>query len=196
MRELVINAFAHRQYLQHDAPVFIAIYDSRIEITSPGGLPRGQTATRALAGYSKIRNDVLAKALNYMRFIEEWGSGLRRVNKVFADYGLRDISLEDAGFAVKMNVYRSVAGKTVASSYNEPVNPDSTGKKQKNEPVNAVYRAIRVNPGINMPAIMAIVGKSRATIKRSIVELKEQGKIEFRGAPKTGGYYCKDEPLA
>lgn len=40
MRELVINAFAHRLYLQHDAPVFIAIYDSRIEITSPGGLPR------------------------------------------------------------------------------------------------------------------------------------------------------------
>ncbi len=214
MRELVINAFAHRQYLQHDAPVFIAIYDSRIEITSPGGLPRGQTAARALAGYSKIRNDVLAKALNYMRFIEEWGSGLRRVNKAFAEYGLPNLSLEDAGFAVKMNVYRSVAGKTVANSgdelvnpdltgkrqqnepVNEPVNPDSAGRKQKNEPVNAVHRAIRGNPGINIPAIMVIVGKSRATIKRSIVELKEQGKIEFRGAPKTGGYYCRDEPLA
>ena len=211
MRELVINAFAHRQYLQHDAPVFIAIYDSRIEITSPGGLPRGQTAARALAGYSKIRNDVLAKALNYMRFIEEWGSGLRRVNKVFADYGLRDISLEDAGFAVKMIVHRSVAGKTASNSegepvsspntgknrkdepINEPVNSDLTGKKQKNEPVNAVLSAVRVNPGINIPAIMAIVGKSRATIKRAIVELKTLGKIEFRGAPKTGGYYCKDE---
>ena len=76
MRELVINAFAHRSYLEHDAPVFLAIYDNRVEITSPGGLPRGQTADRALAGYSKIRNDVLAKALNYMRYIEEWGSGL------------------------------------------------------------------------------------------------------------------------
>ena len=153
----------------------------------------------------------LAKALNYMRFIEEWGSGLRRVNKVFADYGLRDISLEDAGFAVKMIVHRSVAGKNASNSggepvnspktgknrkdepINEPVNSDLTGKKQKNEPVNAVYRAIESNPGINMPAIMVIVGKSRATIKRAIVELKTLGKIEFRGAPKTGGYYCKDE---
>ena len=43
MRELVINAFAHRSYLEHDAPVFIAIYDTRVEITSPGGLPRGCT---------------------------------------------------------------------------------------------------------------------------------------------------------
>ncbi|MBQ7651437.1 MAG: hypothetical protein IJS15_10790 [Victivallales bacterium] len=172
---------------------------------------------------------MLAKALNHMRFIEEWGSGLRRVNKVFADYGLRDISLEDAGFAVKMIVHRSVAGKTASNSggepvnspktgknrkdepinepvnsdltgkkqknepVNEPVNPDLTGKKQKNEPVNAAYRAIESNPGINIPAIMVIVGKSRATIKRAIVELKTLGKIEFRGAPKTGGYYCKDE---
>ena len=160
MRELVINAFAHRQYLQHDAPVFIAIYDTRIEITSPGGLPRGQTAARALAGYSKIRNDMLAKALNYMRFIEEWGSGLRRINKVFAEYGLQNLSLEDAGFAVKMNVYR------VTKTGDEGINPDLSTKKRKdgtaneganegvnegvneggNEGANEVYNAILDNP--------------------------------------------------
>lgn len=116
------------------------------------------------------------------------------------DYGPQNLALKDVGFAVKMNVYRSAPGKITAESVNEPVYSKFTGQKQKNEPVNdpvnAVHCAIRVNPGINMPAIMAIVGKSRATIKRSIVELKEQGKIEFRGAPKTGGYYCKDEPLA
>lgn len=67
LRELVINAFAHRSYIEHDAPVFIAVYDTRVEITSPGGLPRGQTVERAIAGFSKIRNEVLAKALNYMR---------------------------------------------------------------------------------------------------------------------------------
>ncbi len=66
-----------------------------------------------------------------MRFIEEWGSGLRRVNKVFAEYGLQNLSLEDAGFAVKMNVYRSVAGKAVANSGDEPVNSDLTGKNGK-----------------------------------------------------------------
>ena len=106
MRELVINAFAHRSYLEHDAPVFLAIYDNRVEITSPGGLPRGQTADRALAGYSKIRNDVFAKALNYMRYIEEWGSGLRRVNRVLAEYGIRPVAIDEAAFATQMNVYR------------------------------------------------------------------------------------------
>lgn len=128
---------------------------SLIEITSPGGLPRGQTAARALAGYSKIRNDVLAKALNYMRFIEEWGSGLRRVNKVFTDYGLRDISLEDAGFAVKMNAYRAT------KAGDEVVNPDLSSQKRKDDTVNVTVKSggvtindrliesVRKNPGQN-----------------------------------------------
>ena len=205
MRELVINAFAHRLYLQHDAPVFIAIYDSRIEITSPGGLPRGQTAVRALAGYSKIRNDVLAKALNYMRFIEEWGSGLRRVNKVFADYGLREISLEDTGFAVKMNVYRAT------KAGDEVVNPDLSSKKRKDVTVkdtvkdtvndtvkpdavtinDRLIESVRKNPGQNADFHARQLGRTRRTVMRYLSKLS--GLVEFRGAPKTGGYYCKNE---
>ncbi|MBQ6248310.1 MAG: hypothetical protein IJK04_15670 [Kiritimatiellae bacterium] len=57
--------------LDHEAPVFIAVYDNRVEITPPGGLPRGQTVERAVTGFSKIRNEALAKALNYMHLMEE-----------------------------------------------------------------------------------------------------------------------------
>lgn len=200
MRELVVNAFAHRSYLEHDAPVFIAVHDSRVEITSPGGLPRGQTAARAIAGYSKIRNRVLAKALNYMRFIEEWGSGLRRVNDVLKEYGIRDLGFEDVGFAVKMNVGRN---RNVA---NEVVNPECTVKKHSDEVVNEavsevvndgvnttvreVYDGIRLNPGIRKPYLLKIVKASRATIERALAKLRDARKVEFRGAPKTGGYYC------
>ena len=140
MRELVINAFAHRSYIEHDAPVFIAVYDTRVEITSPGGLPRGQTVERAIAGFSKIRNEVLAKALNYMRIIEEWGSGLRRVNGILRDYGTNPVVVEDAGIAVRMNVRRNTvtsdgterekavtaksSGVTVIDTVNVTVNDD------------------------------------------------------------------------
>lgn len=203
MRELVINAFAHRSYLQHNAPVFIAIFDKRVEITSPGGLPRGQTVERALGGFSKIRNEVLAKALNYMRFIEEWGSGLQRVNKVFAEYGLKPISLDDAGIAVKMSIYRSPsekAGIGPRKSGDTPENSQKTRKNRKNEPVNEpvnetvknVHGLICRTPGIKGPSIFAQISKSPATVKRALAELKAKQKIEFRGAPKTGGYYCME----
>ncbi|MBR4372200.1 MAG: winged helix-turn-helix transcriptional regulator [Victivallales bacterium] len=34
-----------------------------------------------------------------------------------------------------------------------------------------------------------LIGKSIPTVSRHLKILKENGKIEFRGAPKTGGYY-------
>ena len=197
MRELVINAFAHRSYLEHNAPVFLAIYDTRVEITSPGGFPRGQTAERAVAGYSKIRNEVLAKALNYMRFIEEWGSGLKRVNEVLGEYGIGKVSVDDAGFAVRMNVYRNQARG------GETVNPKDASKKRTSATVNATVNAtvsatvndmiveiVRANPGIRRPRILELLPTiKRGTLTRRLSDLSSV--IEFRGAPKTGGYYCK-----
>ena len=57
------------------------------------------------------------KALNYMRFIEEWGSGLKRVNEVLGEYGIKKVAVNDAGFAVRMNVYRNTTtGGEVADS--------------------------------------------------------------------------------
>lgn len=195
MRELVINAFAHRSYIEHDAPVFIAVYDTRVEITSPGGLPRGQTVERAIAGYSKIRNEVLAKALNYMRIIEEWGSGLRRVNGILRDYGTGTVELEDAGLAVRMNVRRNTvtsdgtarekavtaksSGVTVIGTVNVTVNDDR----------NRLLSLIKAHPGMRAEHYAQQLGKTRRTIMRYLSQMSAT--VEFRGAPKTGGYYCK-----
>lgn len=132
-----------------------------------------------------------------MRIIEEWGSGLRRVNGILRDYGTGSVELEDAGLAVRMNVHRN----TVPSS--EAVNPKCVTEKSNGEAVNEVvnevvngvvnqiYLAIKSNPGVRKPQLLKIVTTSRATAERSIAQLRHLNKVEFRGAPKTGGYYCK-----
>ena len=194
MRELVINAFAHRSYLEHDAPVFLAIYDNRVEITSPGGLPRGQTADRALAGYSKIRNDVLAKALNYMRYIEEWGSGLRRVNRVLAEYGIRPVAIDEAAFATQMNVYRITApgreGNEGNREGNEPncvPNEPNGHNHDPNEPKDTVLTVLVTlseNPSATIPGLMEVCQVSRETIKRALKTLKDAGRIRRKGGTR------------
>ena len=65
IRELIINAMVHRSYLDHGT-IQVAVYDNRLEITSPGKLPMGQTMERMKEGYSKIRNEALAHAFAYM----------------------------------------------------------------------------------------------------------------------------------
>ena len=63
------------------------MYDNRLEITSPGKLPMGQTIERMKEGYSKIRNEALAFA--YMNLIEHWGSGIPRIIDKVKAAGLR-----------------------------------------------------------------------------------------------------------
>ena len=41
IRELIVNAVVHRSYIDHSS-IQIAIYDDRLEITSPGLFPWGR----------------------------------------------------------------------------------------------------------------------------------------------------------
>ena len=49
VRELVVNAAVHRTYVDGaSSPVSVALCDDRLEVTSPGGLPRGMTVAKML----------------------------------------------------------------------------------------------------------------------------------------------------
>ncbi|WP_420847066.1 winged helix-turn-helix transcriptional regulator [Methanorbis rubei] len=58
-----------------------------------------------------------------------------------------------------------------------------------NEGVNTLLDLIRTEPGLNARTLAAKTGKSLSTTERHIRKLKYERVIEFRGAPKNGGYY-------
>jgi ATP-dependent DNA helicase RecG len=49
--------------------------------------------------------------------------------------------------------------------------------------------AIKKSPGINTPVLVQQLGESMRTIQRHLKTLCDKNEIEFRGAPKTGGYW-------
>ncbi len=57
--------------------------------------------------------------------------------------------------------------------------------------VNAVLEYIRQNPGCRSNAIAAALNISPRTVERYLKQLKIND-IEFRGAPRNGGYYLKE----
>ena len=58
-----------------------------------------------------------------------------------------------------------------------------------NEGVNSLLAAIRQNPGKRANELATYIGKSVQSVERYVRKLKDAGKIEFRGAPKNGGYF-------
>ena len=112
IRELIINAMVHRSYLDHGM-IQVAVYDNRLEITSPGKLPMGQTMERMKEGYSKIRNEALAHAFAYMNLIEHWGSGIPRIIDKVKAAGLREPEFIGGEVDLRINIYRGQVDGTV-----------------------------------------------------------------------------------
>ena len=115
IRELIINAMVHRSYLDHGM-IQVAIYDDRLEITSPGKLPMGQTIERMKEGYSKIRNEALAYAFSYMNLIEHWGSGIPRIIGKVKAAGLREPEFIGGDVDLRINIYRSQRAENSATN--------------------------------------------------------------------------------
>jgi ATP-dependent DNA helicase RecG len=79
----------------------------------------------------------------------------------------------------------------MAEPVSEPVEPVSepVSDDQAQTPQELVLALLRGNPGLRVPAIVRATAFSRATVKRAVAALRQAGTVEFRGAPKTGGYW-------
>jgi ATP-dependent DNA helicase RecG len=82
-REAVANAIVHRDY-RINGGIQISMYDNRIEINSPGGLPSGMTEDLYLNDVVSIpRNPVLASLFYRLGIIELYGTGIRRIKDAY-----------------------------------------------------------------------------------------------------------------
>ena len=82
-RESLANAIVHRVW-DTNAYIQIAMYEDKIEINSPGGLPAGISKDEYLYGnISVLRNPIIAGVFNRLNIIEKFGTGIARINKEY-----------------------------------------------------------------------------------------------------------------
>lgn len=78
LREGIVNALIHRDYLLTSTDIELAIYSDRLEIISPGRLPNGITPERMRAGTRAARNQILKDVMRDYRYLEHMGMGIPR----------------------------------------------------------------------------------------------------------------------
>ena len=78
LREAITNAVMHRDWFFDGANFFVEIYTDRIEVSSPGSLPKGLTLAE-LGRRSIRRNALVSDLLHRIDFIEKAGTGIRRI---------------------------------------------------------------------------------------------------------------------
>lgn len=185
IRELIINAMIHRSYLDHGT-IQVAVYDNRLEITSPGKLPMGQTLERMKEGYSKIRNEAVAHAFSYMNLIEHWGSGVPRIIDKVKASGLREPEFIGGEVDLRINIYRGQVdtnnAKISAYSTKDDVNDIENGTngvevaRQKGQTqIEKLLQVIEKNPSATQAYYAEQIGVSKRTVSRMFVSLQEKG---------------------
>lgn len=210
IRELIINAAVHRSYLDN-GNIQVAIFDNRLEITSPGKLPIGQTIAKMREGYSKVRNEALAMAFSYMHLIERWGTGMLRVAKMIKEAGLGELEILGGETELRFNIYRKqAAGQSVGQVLEIDVRAGQDAGQAPKIEVQAGQDTGRIsemgqnagqilateekslldillsNPEINVREIAQKLGMSKSAVSRLMQKLKDKKIIERVGSSQKG----------
>lgn len=185
VRELLVNAVAHRDYNLQGDTIHLNIFADRLEVTSPGRLPGPVTLDNLLeARFS--RNAILVQALADLGFIERLGYGLDRVVAQMRENGLRPPRFEE------------VAGTFRVTLFGEP--PQDTPL-----PDLSAYRALGLNPRQEQ-AIVYLAAHRRITnsayqelcpevhsetLRRDLADLVSRGVLIKIGDKKATYYILK-----
>ncbi|NQT59631.1 MAG: putative DNA binding domain-containing protein, partial [Bacteroidetes bacterium] len=89
LREAVINAVCHRDYFEKGANVLVAIFDDKVEITNPGGLPKG-LSSKDFGKKSIARNPIIASLFQRNGYIEKMGTGISRIRTAAKESGIQE----------------------------------------------------------------------------------------------------------
>lgn len=114
-REAVANALIHRRF-DINASVQIAMYEDKIIITSPGGLPDGISEASYLYGQvSVLRNINIAEIFYRLRIIDKFGTGVNRIRTEYEPFDTTpefDVSSEQIIVVLPVIRYNGIAEKT------------------------------------------------------------------------------------
>ena len=176
IREMIVNAQVHRNYMDNSS-VQIAIYDDRLEVSSPGSLYGGLTLEEIVCGKSKIRNKVIAEIFNKMDLIEQWGTGIQRIINRAKEYGLPKPEFMEIGETFRVNLYRKKADK----------------KPIKVNRENLIMAYIKENGSISNMEARQILNLAESTTKRFLKNMVNEGLLLEKGERKSRIYVLTAE---
>lgn len=204
IRELIVNAVMNCSYIQA-SNIQVAIYDDRLEITSPGGLLPGVTIDLMKEGFSKIRNRSLANAFVYMNLVEAWGSGIPKLMQAMQEYGLREPEFIDMEVAFRINLYRDQN----ETDYHFDMNgigknadkmPESADKVLENADkvlINVqeknIYDYIQKNNSITTAQAAECAGVKQRRAREILSKMVKKGLLKKCGASRSTVYLLNTE---
>lgn len=172
-REAIANGLVHREW-DLNSHIQISMYDNRIEINSPGGLPFGMSEEAYLhEQVSNLRNPIIANVFNRLNIIERFGTGVRRIKEEYVS------SFSNPEFKITENNI-----KVILPLFEEEL-PDLVEEEM------LVYKVLQSEDSMSRVGIEKETGFERSKVLRSMKELINKGLVERIGSGPSTSYKLK-----
>ena len=173
LREALLNALVHRDY-SFSGSIIINVNDERMEFISIGGLLSGLSTDDIRIGISQPRNKNLAEMFHRLRLIESYGTGIRRIYKLYENYPVQPV-IEATTNAFKI-VLPNMNATASAPRQASPV----TAQMQK------VLNYISEHGQITDEEVQSLLGIKKTRAFNLLKKMREIGLVQMigRGAEK------------
>lgn len=115
VREALLNALMHADYACRGSRILVAVFADRLDITNPGMLPLGMTLEDLKNGVSSVRNKTISRIFAELGWVEQWGSGYKRIVEACEKEGYPIPKWEEFGCAVRITFYPHPATKALSA---------------------------------------------------------------------------------
>ncbi len=194
IREALVNAIIHRDYSFKGSGINVDVYDDRLEIVNPGGLPQGLDR-RDFGTLSVRRNLIIADLFHRMGKVERIGSGIGRMQDIMNAAKLEPPKFEITNF-FRTIFYRNPEYSQKRLLVDETIRAEKTTEKRLVdglverlvESQRKVLGLIKQNPYISINDLAENIGISTTAIDKNITQLKKKGLLK-RVGPDKGGHW-------
>ena len=178
LREAVVNALVHRDYAAL-GNIEVRVYDNRVTIDSPGGLPEGITLEELkMPRHASIqRNPRLAQAFYYAGLVERWGTGTTRIAEACRERGLPAPEFEAS------------EDRFTVTFQQDPYTEKRLRELGLTDRQVLIMRHAKEEGSISNASVQQLTEVSKRTASRDLSALEEQGLLRRIGETGKGTRY-------
>lgn len=205
IREMIVNAVAHRDYVSH-ASVEVRVFADRVEVWNPGELPPGRTVEWLFEAHDSIPyNPLIAGALYQAKYIDHVGSGFEDIENACAEAGLPKTEVSVKNRTIVHTIWRKANKEVVrarATSEKTSKKTSVTGKKTSkklfslpdglSDAARKIAEVMLANPQISARGAAELLGLTQQGVQYHLAKLSSV--IHHEGGDKGGRWVLGPKP--
>lgn len=187
LREALLNSIIHRDYLFSGSTI-INMYEDHIEFNSLGGLVSGLSMEAIMVGISQSRNPNLAAVFYRLKWVESYGTGIKKIKRLYANSGTEPIfTAVEGAFSVTMSNRNEGNMSAKIKAVGIPKADNESFEKAK----NLVYEYASENGSISRLEVEEITGFKRTKAYKVVKEMCDAGRLEQQSNGRLTVYLAK-----